>query len=196
MTWWYVSHAEPVFEPLPAIAFSAETDLRRYDLAVAEDGRLIQLTDNKLSYAPAWSPDGSQIAFARAKARTWEECCGYDAARIWVMNADGSDPRAVGPWGVAQQVGPQWMPDGRSVVYTVSAPHAAERGNRAAVVELDIATGVVTALVEEVSGTEVALSSDGTRLAVPTERGGRAASRDSVRWRSTQRNPCLGRLPR
>jgi Tol biopolymer transport system component len=32
--------------------------------------------------APAWSPDGSQIAFLTDRAGRWE---------IWVMNADGSD---------------------------------------------------------------------------------------------------------
>jgi TolB protein len=34
--------------------------------------------------APAWSPDGSQIAFLTDRAGRWE---------VWVMNADGSDQR-------------------------------------------------------------------------------------------------------
>jgi Tol biopolymer transport system component len=34
--------------------------------------------------APAWSPDGSQIAFLTDRTGRWE---------IWVMNADGSQQR-------------------------------------------------------------------------------------------------------
>ena len=33
--------------------------------------------------APAWSPDGSRIAFLTDRSGRWE---------IWVMGADGSDP--------------------------------------------------------------------------------------------------------
>ena len=42
------------------------------------------------SVSPAWSPDGSQIAFLTDRAGEWD---------IWVMNADGSDPRPMFPEG-------------------------------------------------------------------------------------------------
>jgi Tol biopolymer transport system component len=38
------------------------------------------------SAAPAWSPDGSQIAFITDRTGQWE---------IWVMNADGSNQHAL-----------------------------------------------------------------------------------------------------
>ncbi|HRV90640.1 MAG TPA: hypothetical protein P5526_00590, partial [Anaerolineae bacterium] len=34
--------------------------------------------------SPAWSPDGTQIAFLTDRTGRWE---------IWLMNADGSNPR-------------------------------------------------------------------------------------------------------
>lgn len=40
--------------------------------------------------APAWSPDGSQIAFMTDRTGQWE---------IWIMNADGSNQRPMFPNG-------------------------------------------------------------------------------------------------
>ena len=109
--------AGPQPQPLPPIAFGrdAYSAVRHRG---GHDDTITLLTDDKLSYAPDVVSDSSQIAFARAKPGSFEECCGYDMARVWLMDADGANPRPVGPWGIAPQVGPQWMPDGESVVYT------------------------------------------------------------------------------
>ena len=59
-----------------------------------------QLTKGKMRGSwPTWSPDGKQIAFARALPD--------DSGEIYVMNADGSGPRRVTSGGL-----PRWAPNG------------------------------------------------------------------------------------
>ena len=105
---------------LPPIAFSAQTDYRAYDIWVASGGSVRELTDDQLSYAPSWSPDGRRIAFVRGEPDTWEECCGYGLERLWVMDEDGSNARPVS--GVVEgDDAPRsillWEPDGRSLLF-------------------------------------------------------------------------------
>jgi uncharacterized protein YgiM (DUF1202 family) len=50
--------------------------------------------------APAWSPDGSQIAFLTDREGAWA---------IWVMNADGSNPHAILPAAVAKGLNLQYF---------------------------------------------------------------------------------------
>ena len=53
----------------------------------ADGSRQKRLTDNLAEdFYPAWSPDGQQIAFVSNRAGSRD---------IWVMNADGSNPKQV-----------------------------------------------------------------------------------------------------
>lgn len=56
---------------------------------------------------PAWSPDGTQIAFSSNRSDTYQ---------IYVMNADGSNPVRVveSPY---TDVRPQWLPDGSGLIF-------------------------------------------------------------------------------
>ncbi len=74
--------------------------------------------------SPSWSPDGSRIAFARVEPS--------GGGSIWVMNADGSDARAItegpaaGPasgQNAAVDWAPSWSPDGRSIAYVRVVAH-------------------------------------------------------------------------
>lgn len=66
---------------------------------------------------PAWSPDGTQIAFASTRLFK-----GSDRHTVWVMNADGSEPTFLDRTGSAIcfpsiVAGPAWSPDGTKIAY-------------------------------------------------------------------------------
>ncbi|NJL06671.1 MAG: hypothetical protein HC911_17570 [Chloroflexaceae bacterium] len=77
------------------------------DVAGIPETNLRCLTTSSLAddIEPAWSPDGSQIAFVSNR-----EPDGW--YRIYVMNADGSNVRAIATGGA-----PAWAPDGNRLVY-------------------------------------------------------------------------------
>jgi hypothetical protein len=71
-----------------------------------------QLSTQPYSEHPAWSPDGSQIAYdSDGQGDGWLD--------LWVMNADGSDAHSlVTGWGQRDMIAPSWSPDGRYVAFT------------------------------------------------------------------------------
>ena len=65
--------------------------------------------------SPAWSPDGTRVAFLSARG-------GDDAkTRVWVMAADGGESRAVTPEKLDVQTF-AWAPDGRSIAFVAADP--------------------------------------------------------------------------
>jgi Tol biopolymer transport system component len=70
--------------------------------------------------SPAWSPDGSKIAFASARALDGSDASNTNsAANIWVMNADGSSPTPLTRLTAASadSLNPVWSPDGSKIAY-------------------------------------------------------------------------------
>ncbi len=63
---------------------------------------------------PAWSPDGKTIAFLSDRS---------GADNIWLVDADGSHPRALTKGDNTQYLSPRWMPDGKYVVVAKSSPN-------------------------------------------------------------------------
>src|SRR6266511_1752070 len=73
---------------------------------------------------PAWSPDGSKIAFVRFRE---------GGAGIWVMNADGTGARRITDGGLdvdGTDLGPAWSPDGSRIAFAREGrPAKAATGN-------------------------------------------------------------------
>jgi len=59
---------------------------------------------------PFWGPDGNKIAVS---AKIEEP-----HYRIYIMNADGSDPAPISQPANIDNVHPAWSPDGHSIVFT------------------------------------------------------------------------------
>jgi TolB protein len=77
----------------------------------ADGSDQVNLTDHLASdYSPAWSPDGSKIAFASDRA-------GGTANDIYVMNADGTDVRRITSSKAIEEY-PTWSPDGTRIAFS------------------------------------------------------------------------------
>jgi hypothetical protein len=94
-----------------------------YTLPIIGTGAPKQLTESgsKIDSNPAWSPDGSQIAFSRRNS--WDN--NYD---VFVMNADGSGVRPIAET-PAVDFKPTWSPDGTTMLI-VSNRRSAFGGQR------------------------------------------------------------------
>jgi len=87
------------------IAFTATVDGVEgvYDTNVAS-GMTTRLADGR---APAWSPDGTRIAFGRISSD--------GGFTLWLMNADGSGVHSLG-----SGLDPYWSPDGTRIAFSTS----------------------------------------------------------------------------
>src|SRR5262249_27103366 len=97
-----------------SLVYDADPNIWRVDL---DDPTPYRLTDEStdestadLSWQPAWSPDGTQIAYSR-----FERC--FRCTGVWVMNADGSGKREV----IQDGRRPQWSPDGTKLALSLGS---------------------------------------------------------------------------
>ncbi len=130
----------------------SEADVWRSDL---EGRNQVALTAGLggVNCAPAWSPDGSMIAFQHAEPAEGELPC-EAGFRVWVMNADGTDARPVVPEGYPPTWQEDWSPDGTRLLVMMDATGAF-------IISLD---GSEMARVHNV-GPDAAWSPDGSQIA-------------------------------
>lgn len=108
-----------------------------------DGSNLSQLTgidpSDRCNYHPRWSPDGSQIAFASTREPT------QPAWKVYVMNADGSNPRyisgSVGEEGGVYTSPVGWSPDRRVVFHQMRTARASDSSRTYPSVRVAFSTG-------------------------------------------------------
>ena len=104
-------------EAVSQIAFVSERDGNLEIYVINSDGSgLTNLTNNPArDHAPAWSPDGSRIAFRSRR--------GEGFYNLYVMGADGSNPTRLVTNARDDGSGdytPHWSPDGSKILFTAN----------------------------------------------------------------------------
>ncbi len=77
----------------------------------ADGSGLQRLTHHDGDVSPSWSPDGSQVVFARVS-----DCAQSTCSQIWRVNSDGSGLRRVLA-GTGLEASPAWSPQGDRIAY-------------------------------------------------------------------------------
>ena len=77
------------------------------------DGSSQTMFNDKAEYEPAWSADGSKLAWIGISG-------GWD---IFTLNADGSDVHNLTSWYSHNDVNPTWSPDGSKIIFRQDALH-------------------------------------------------------------------------
>jgi dipeptidyl aminopeptidase/acylaminoacyl peptidase len=95
---------KPQKTPKPKGKLAFQTAFGGPIYSINVDGSDLQRVTTGLE--PAWSPDGSQVAFAR-----WQQPRG-----IYVVDADGSGERRLFDWGETRW--PSWSPDGSEILFS------------------------------------------------------------------------------
>ena len=126
------------------------------DLLNDADRPLTQCID-ALCHAPAWKPDGTQIAYQREDYGAGLDA-GIGPSRVWIVDLATLDTRLLFDDAQILGVEPIWSPDGRRIaVFDASIP-----GIR--IHDYDANTDVV---IETAQGVVGQFSPDGTRLVYP-----------------------------
>lgn len=133
------------------IVFSAQDPSTNYNHQIftmnADGSDVRRLTEFSYggAYDPAWSPDGTQIAFSS------DSLSFVGAPALWLMAADGSNLRPVfrDPEAPVALLGsrPAWSPDGTRLAF-VHCISCEVSGTNYEIFVVDVASGAVTRLTE------------------------------------------------
>jgi hypothetical protein len=106
----------PVWSATGRIAFEMPVggpmgDITTIWAADADGGNIVQLTFGYYDESPAWSPDGTQLAYSR-----WTETSSDIDVQVAVVNADGTGTATIREGGAVGY--PVWSPDGMWIVHS------------------------------------------------------------------------------
>ncbi|MEO8475811.1 MAG: hypothetical protein ABI572_02025 [Actinomycetota bacterium] len=152
------------------IAFESDRDGDLDIFSIQPDGTVLtKLTQNTVADRdPAWSPDGSHIAFVR-------DGCTGTCRNLWVMNADGTGELQITnePSSVAD-ANPAWSPDGTTLVFAHPTNNAGQYYKQ--IWSVPAAGGALTQLTAAAFASwSPDWSPDGSRIVFTSTRAGDAA---------------------
>ena len=154
------------------IVFTSTRDDSEFEIYVMDvnDPDPIRLTWTVQSYAPSWSPDGSKIAFT-SNTRSG------GGGEIYVMNADGSNPRNLTQNGADYfDAYPAWSPDGAQIAFSSSSDRHRDRREGIYVMNADGSNPIRLTPTDPFSQPPIqqifslVWSPDGTKIAFATAR--------------------------
>ena len=151
--WWMPAPADPA-------AGEPRNELFVMDADGSRQTRLVTHSSASI-YAPAWSPDGSRIAYQLSPG-----AAEGSAGDLHLANADGSDPIPFSP----RSDSPSWSPDGLQIVFHSDR---SEEGNQDVHVADADGSNVRRLTTEPALDFIPMWSPDGTQIAFNTERSGR-----------------------
>ena len=148
-----------------SIAFSSESGPNVHDEQIyvvdvsprPHDRMAITHSDTVRAFMPAWSPDGKWIAFIGVTSPT-------SGGKIWIVNPDGSELRALPTTAAIEDTQPEWAPSVAPL--RLAYAQAAAIHEQQDIYVLDLSTGVETAISSDPANERwPTWSPDGTRLA-------------------------------
>jgi TolB protein len=98
---------DPLAQDSTICIFSVQDALQKGGAKVADMQQLPRVGEH-LYDRPAWSPDGSQIAFSPVVNKHRD---------IYIINADGTNPRQLTHTPDMDEFSPAWSPDGTQIVF-------------------------------------------------------------------------------
>jgi len=116
----------------------------------------MQLTEPPMNvFMPRWSPDGSQILFSDMSSES----------EIYIVSAQGGNPRKLLPESRGKESDPDWSPDGHKVVFGTSF---GARDAKSLIRVFDLESPTITTLPGSVGMTDPRWSPDGRSIAAPS----------------------------